>query len=101
MKPSVWPEVLRLLWQASCGSRLRPWRSPYLRWRIETYSGLDADSIGAADFCRFVWRERRSLARYLEWAAVMRAGSGSPASPDISPTVGNCGSAVQQPRSWT
>jgi hypothetical protein len=59
--------VLRFLWLASKGYRLRPWRSPYLRWRIETYSGVPADRIGFNEFCAFLWRERRGLLRYLSW----------------------------------
>ena len=49
--------------------RLRPWRSPYLRWRIETYSGMHAEAIGFRDFWRFTWHSRRELARYLRWAS--------------------------------
>jgi hypothetical protein len=59
--------VLRYLWLASAGYRLRPWKSPYLRWRIETYSGLPAEQISFYTFWKFVWRERRSLRRYLYW----------------------------------
>ena len=29
------------------GHRLTPWRSEYLKWRIETYSGRKADTIDA------------------------------------------------------
>jgi hypothetical protein len=61
--------VLRFLWRASRGYRLRPWNSPYLRWRIETYSGLHAEKITARDFWRFLWRERRELWRYLRWTS--------------------------------
>jgi hypothetical protein len=61
----------RILWRLTRGYRLRPWRSPYLRWRIETYSGLRAERIGAAEFCRFTWIRRRDLLRYLRWAAKM------------------------------
>ncbi|MBI1896982.1 MAG: hypothetical protein HYZ57_07960 [Acidobacteria bacterium] len=64
--------MLRFLWQATRGYRLHPWRSPYLLWRIETYSGLHADSIGARDFWRFVWRNRSDLRRFLRWSARMR-----------------------------
>ena len=46
-----------------------PWRSPYLRWRIETYSGIPAHEITFATFWRFTWQERRNLLRYLDWAA--------------------------------
>jgi hypothetical protein len=56
------------------GYRFTPWNSPYLRWRIETWSGLDADSITPAIFLRFAWRNRRDLRRYLRWAA-SRGGS--------------------------
>ena len=64
--------VLRMLWQFTAGSRLRPWRSPYLRWRIETYWGLHADNITFPQFWRFVWTRRRELWRYLRWAEAMR-----------------------------
>ena len=60
--------MLRFLWRASKGYRLCPWRSPYLLWRIETYSGLHAEQISAGDFWRFVWSERRELVRFLRWA---------------------------------
>jgi hypothetical protein len=63
--------MLGFLWQASKGYRLRPWRSPYLRWRIETYWGLRAETISAGDFWRFVWRQRRDLARFLQWVDTM------------------------------
>ena len=51
------------------GYRLCPWRSPYLRWRIETWSGLHADRITASVFLDFTWRHRADLWRYLQWAA--------------------------------
>src|SRR5271165_4079522 len=38
--------ILRFLWNATRGHRLAPWRSPYLRWRIETYTGIKMQSIG-------------------------------------------------------
>ena len=60
--------MLRFLWKATRGYRLSPWRSPYLRWRIETYSGLHADRIGFGEFWRFVWRNRKELRRFLDWA---------------------------------
>jgi len=64
--------MLRLLWRLTRGYRLRPWRSPYLRWRIETYSGKRAAEITFAQFCKFTWTERRELFRYLRWAEGMR-----------------------------
>jgi hypothetical protein len=64
--------MVRALWEMTRGYRLRPWRSPYLRWRIETYSGLHADQIGFSEFWRFAWRERANLLRYLRWTDRMR-----------------------------
>jgi hypothetical protein len=63
--------MLRFLWIATRGYRLRPWRSPYLRWRIETYSGIPADAITARAFFRFLWAERSSLWEYLLWVRQM------------------------------
>jgi hypothetical protein len=63
--------MLRILWRLTRGYRLRPWASPYLRWRIETYSGLHAEHITFVQFWRFSWRYRKDLGRYLEWAARM------------------------------
>ncbi len=65
--------MLGLLWQASKGYRLAPWRSPYLRWRIETYWGLHADEIGRAEFWRFLWAHRGEMLRFARWADRMRA----------------------------
>jgi hypothetical protein len=59
--------MLFFLWLASRGYRLRPWASPYLRWRIETYSGIPAESVDKTGFLNFIWRERRSLYAYLRW----------------------------------
>ncbi len=78
-------EMLRFLWQATRGHRLRPWRSPYLRWRIETYAGIAADSIDLASFWAFVWRERRGLVSYLRWTGAMRAGRSRPPKPRRPP----------------
>jgi hypothetical protein len=59
--------MFRFLWNASRGNRLTPWRSPYLRWRIETYTGLPAKTITFTQFWSFVWHEKGSLLRYLLW----------------------------------
>ena len=63
--------MLRYLWNAARGYRLRPWRSPYLRWRIETYWGLPAENIGFREFWSFTWKQRRDLLRFLRWAERM------------------------------
>ncbi len=59
--------MLPFLWRATKGYRLTPWRSPYLRWRIETYWGTPADEIRFQEFWRFVWRSRADLIRMLGW----------------------------------
>ncbi|MFN7997858.1 MAG: hypothetical protein U0Q18_29835 [Bryobacteraceae bacterium] len=61
--------MLRLLWQLTRGYRLTPWRSPYLRWRLETYWGLHAERITFGEFWRFVWQHRADLWRYIRWAS--------------------------------
>jgi len=61
------PNAFSFLWNATRGHRLRPWRSAYIRWRIETYSGMKAETMTAGDVLRFTWRERRALLRFLVW----------------------------------
>lgn len=72
--------ALRFVWNATSGHRLRPWRSPYLKWRIETYSGMKAEELRARDVLGFVWEEKGNLLRFLHWTDRMeswkRAGSG-------------------------
>jgi hypothetical protein len=65
--------MLGFLWQVSRGYRLRPWASPYLRWRIETYWGLHADQIDRAAFLGFLRGHWRELWRFARWAGRMRA----------------------------
>jgi hypothetical protein len=71
---------LRFIWNATSGNRLRPWRSEYLKWRIETYSGLKADELRLRDIIGFVWREKGNLVRFLRWTGRMeswrRTGAG-------------------------
>jgi hypothetical protein len=66
--------MLLYLWRATKGYRLRPWRSPYLLWRIETYWGLHAEGITFSEFWRFMWLHKRDLWRFLRWADRMAAG---------------------------
>ena len=63
---------LSIAWKLTRGYRLAPWRSPYLRWRIETWSGIEADSVSKPVFLNFVWTHRAELRRYLRWAAANR-----------------------------
>jgi hypothetical protein len=63
--------ALRFLWNAARGHRLAPWRSPFLRMRIEMYCGVRMDKIGFLEFWGFLFRERASLWRFLQWTASM------------------------------
>lgn len=58
---------LRFIWNATRGNRLRPWRSEYLRWRVETYSGKRAETLKASDIFGFFWHSRWELLRFLAW----------------------------------
>ena len=58
---------LRFIWNATRGHRLAPWRSEYLRWRVETYSGLRADTLTVKSMLRFAWVSRWELLRFLVW----------------------------------
>jgi hypothetical protein len=66
-------EALRYYWMIAEGYRLRPWRSPYIRWRMETFFGPEAANLDAGDFTRLLWRERARMRRFLHWAAERRA----------------------------
>ena len=65
-------EGIRFLWNATRGERLRPWRSRYLRWRLETYSGKWAESVTAKDFWEMFWKEKRQVIRFLRWTGEMK-----------------------------
>ena len=58
---------LRFLWNATRGHRFRPWKSEYLKWRIETYSGRKAESLRARDVFHFVWDSKWELLAFLAW----------------------------------
>ena len=62
---------LRFVWNATRGHRLAPWRSPFLRWRVETYSGKHAEQLTAVDVLGFFWHERWDLLSFLLWTARM------------------------------
>jgi len=69
--------MLRFVWRATAGYRLRPWNSPYLRWRLETYEGVHAERIAPSEFRSLVWKRRRELQRFLRWVARMRHEAGT------------------------
>lgn len=64
---------IRYLWNSTRGYRLAFWRSPYLRWRVETFSGKKAETLTAKDVLGFLWIERWEFLRYLGWIARMDA----------------------------
>jgi hypothetical protein len=65
--------ALRYYWITAKGYRLRPWASPYLQWRLETYFGKDAAHLDRAAFLRLMWRERTRMRVFLEWVAAQRS----------------------------
>jgi hypothetical protein len=58
---------LRFLWNATRGHRFAPWRSEYLRWRVETYSGKRAEALTFGEIFQFMWVSRWELLGYLAW----------------------------------
>ena len=65
-------EALRFFWNATRGHRLMPWRSEYLRWRIETYTGKSAEDVGPGDFWNLFWKDKRQFFGFLAWVREMR-----------------------------
>jgi hypothetical protein len=59
--------ALRYYWIIARGYRVRPWASPYLQWRLETFFGKDAAELDARKFFSLMWRERARMERFLEW----------------------------------
>jgi hypothetical protein len=59
--------ALRFIWHATRGHRFAPWRSEYLKWRIETFTGVKAELIGGLDVISFVWATRWELLSFLAW----------------------------------
>ncbi|MGA8728247.1 MAG: hypothetical protein WB608_05810 [Terracidiphilus sp.] len=62
---------LRFIWNATRGHRLMPWRSDFLRWRVETYSGKPAETLRARDVLGFMWNSRWELLSFLAWTGRM------------------------------
>jgi hypothetical protein len=64
--------ALRYYWIIAKGYRLRPWDSPYIRWRLETYFGKEAAEMDRAKFMNLMWRERVRMRRFLKWVGERR-----------------------------
>ncbi len=58
---------IRFIWNATRGHRLAPWRSDYLRWRVETYSGQKAETLTTRKIFSFLWLQRWELLSFLAW----------------------------------
>jgi hypothetical protein len=64
--------ALTYYWIAARGYRLHPWDSPYLRWRLETFLGKEAETVGAAQFLKILWKYRREMQNFVDWAEERR-----------------------------
>ncbi len=65
--------ALRYYWIVAKGYRLRPWKSPYIRWRMETFFGKETADLDARKFFALMWRERERMENFLEWVKERRA----------------------------
>ncbi len=61
--------ILAFLWNSTRGHHFRPWKSEYVRWRIETYSGIHPEAVSLPVFLSFVFQERYRLLKFLGWVA--------------------------------
>lgn len=59
-------------WTVARGYRLQPWNSPYLRWRFETFLGPEAANMDAQKFFQLLWKYRRHMNKFVDWAAQRR-----------------------------
>src|SRR5277367_4937038 len=64
---------MRFVWNATRGHRLAPWRSEYLKWRIETFSGKKAESLRGGDVLAFLWTSRWEMLDFLLWTGIFNA----------------------------
>jgi hypothetical protein len=65
-------KTLHYYWIAARGFRLKPWNSPYLRWRFETFLGREAENLNAKKFIRLSWKYRSQMEKFVDWAAERR-----------------------------
>jgi len=64
--------AVRFWWGGCAGYRLTPWRSPYLRWRVETFTGKPAGTLKFSDFVALFSAERGQMGHYLRWLGELR-----------------------------
>ena len=72
----LWFRMLAVAIRLSWPDLLTPWRSPLLRWRMETYGLRDeqgrllhAGEITPVRFLRFTLSQRTELLAFLRWAS--------------------------------
>jgi hypothetical protein len=65
-------EALRYYWITARGYRLNPWNSPYIRWRFETFFGLEAAPLDARKFFKLSWKYRAQMEEFIEWVGLRR-----------------------------
>jgi hypothetical protein len=70
LRDALMLNALRYYWIISKGYRFRPWDSPYIQWRLETFFGKDAAGLDARKFAQLMWRERARMKRFLAWVAI-------------------------------
>lgn len=66
-------KTLRYYWNVARGYRFKPWKSPYLRWRFETFLGPEAKNLDARKFLRLSWKYRANMVSFVDWAAERRS----------------------------
>lgn len=69
-------EALRYYWIAARGYRLRPWDSPYIKWRFETFLGPEAAPLDARKFFRLSWKYRSQMENFIRWVGDRRRAQG-------------------------
>ena len=74
----LWVRMLRVAIRLAWPYLLTPWRSPLLRWRMETYGFLDAqgqplhaDHITPSRFITFTLQHGKALVQFLRWATCL------------------------------
>ena len=72
----LWCRMVVVAWRLAWPYLVTPWRSPLLRWRLETFGVLDeqgrplgACAITARTLFHFVCSQPMTILRFLRWAA--------------------------------
>ena len=74
----AWLGMIRAAVRLAWPHLLQPWRSPLVRWRMETFGVVDdqgrllsAAAIDCATFYRFTAAHRGRVIRFLRWAVAL------------------------------